>query len=149
MNVFVNKLRKYCAYQDRCHQEVRNKLNSWKIYGSEREMLITKMIEEGFLDEERFARSYARGKFRMKGYGRRKIMAALKSRDISEYCIQQAFKEISEEEYQNSLRSQMEKRIAKNNLTDFEKRADCYRFFMTKGFEPEYIEKIYQILTLG
>ena len=66
----LQKLQRYCAYQDRCHQEVRAKLLSLGVYGDEMEEIIVSLIEDKFLDEERFARSFARGKFRLKQWGR-------------------------------------------------------------------------------
>jgi regulatory protein len=69
-DVIYNKLRHYCAYQERCHEEVRTKLLSLKIYGSDLEEIINKLIEDDFLNEERFAKAYAGGKFRIKKWGR-------------------------------------------------------------------------------
>ena len=93
------KLQKYCTYQDRCHQEVRNKLLALKVYGDELEQIIGDLIKENFLNEERYARSYVRGKFRMKRWGRNKIKQRLTAKRISDYCIKQGMKEIADTDY--------------------------------------------------
>ena len=106
----LSKLQRYCAYQDRCHQEVRSKLLDLGIYGDDLENIIVELIEEKFLDEERFARSYARGKFRIKRWGRDRIRRELRQRAISPYCIRKAMTEIDEAEYQKVLRQVLDKR---------------------------------------
>ncbi|MDA7625775.1 RecX family transcriptional regulator, partial [bacterium] len=93
------KLQKYCAYQERCHQEVRTKLIDLGCYGDDLEEVITSLITENFLNEERFAQSYARGKFRFKKWGRVRIRQELKFRKISTYCLKKAMEEINDEEY--------------------------------------------------
>ena len=84
------KIQRYCAYQDRCHQEVRTRLLDMGVYADWLEEIIVQLIEENFLNEERFARSFARGKFRIKQWGRNRIRQELKKRNISAYCIRMA-----------------------------------------------------------
>jgi regulatory protein len=91
------KLQRYCAYQERCHQEVRNKLIALKVFGDDLEDVISNLISEGFLNEERYARAYVRGKARIKRWGKMKIVAQLKSRQISDYCIRKGLEELDEE----------------------------------------------------
>ena len=93
------KLTKYCAYQERCHSEVRNKLYEWGLYQSVVEETIVSLIQDDFLNEERFAEAYARGKFRIKKWGRIKILAELNKRKISEYCKKKGLDQIDEGEY--------------------------------------------------
>src|SRR6185436_5102595 len=93
------KLRHYCAYQDRCHAEVKTKAYSLGIKKGDVEELTSRLIEEGCLDEERYARAFAGGKFRMKQWGKMKIRAELKQRRISEHCIAAAFGEIDHDTY--------------------------------------------------
>ncbi|MCC6725345.1 MAG: RecX family transcriptional regulator [Saprospiraceae bacterium] len=134
------KLQRYCAYQDRCHNEVRTKLIEVGCYGQDLEDVMASLIEEKFLDEERFARSFARGKFRMKQWGRVRIQRELKLRQISDYCIRKAMEEISEQDYLNTLREVLEKRaeqIAEEN--DFARRAKLAQYAMSRGFESEMI----------
>lgn len=106
----LQKIQRYCAYQDRCHQEVRSKLLDWGVYGDTLEEIMAELVIERFLDEERFARSYARGKFRMKRWGRQRILQELKRRRISAYCIRKAMTEIGEEDYQQALREILQKK---------------------------------------
>jgi regulatory protein len=77
------KLERFCAYQDRCHQEVRRKLYDLGLYGADVDQVMARLIEDRYLDEERFARSFARGKFRMKSWGRKRIERELKQREVS------------------------------------------------------------------
>ncbi len=135
-NEAVIRLRKYCAYQDRCHQEVRNKLFELKFYGDELEEVISELIQENFLNEERFARSYARGKFRFKNWGKRKILGELKRRKISEYCIKKAFTEIEEEEYMEVLYKVLEKKIKlTNGKNKYEIKQKVVNYAIQRGFE--------------
>ena len=142
--VALAKLQRYCAYQDRCHQEVRNRLLELGMYGDELEAVIADLISENFLNEERFARSYARGKFRMKYWGKNRIRLELKRRNISEYCIRKAFEEIEEEGYLPQLRQLFEnkkKQIKqKDNLFLF--RQKLAQYALRRGFEPELVWKV-------
>jgi regulatory protein len=132
----LRKLQKYCAYQDRCHQEVRTKLIELGCYGDDLEEVISELILENFLNEERFARSYARGKFRFKKWGRIRIKRELKMRKISAYCIKKAMEEIGDDEYYTEL----EKLILKKNNTvaeqnEFKRRKKLADYVIRKGFE--------------
>src|SRR6476619_3411710 len=90
----MQKLKHYCGYQERSHIEAREKLYSFGLYKQEVEECISRLIEEDYLNEERFAIAYARGKFRMKGWGKNKIIQSLKEKRVSGYCINKALKEI-------------------------------------------------------
>ena len=98
------KAASYCAYQERCHNEVRNKLADWGVYGLEADQVILQLIELNYLNEERFAVAFAGGKFRVKQWGRLKIKRELKVRGVSDYCIQMAFKEIDADDYFETLK---------------------------------------------
>ena len=100
----LQKLRQYCAYQERSHYEVQQKLYDLGIRRNDHDGIIATLIEEDYLNEERFAKAFAGGKFRMKDWGRKKIYYALKEKKVSEYSIKQAMKEIDEEEYQKNLK---------------------------------------------
>lgn len=95
----IEKMQRYCAYQERCHQEVRHKLLKIKVFGDDLEEIIGDLVQDNFLNEERFARSYARGKFRIKQWGRVRIKNELKRREISDYCIRKAMSEIEDDAY--------------------------------------------------
>ena len=90
----LQKLRQYCAYQERSHSEVQQKLYELGIRKQDQDEIISTLIEEDYLNEERFAKAFAGGKFRMKDWGRKKIFYALKEKKVSEYSIKQAMKEI-------------------------------------------------------
>lgn len=132
-------LQRYCAYQDRCHQEVRSKLLSLGIYGMELEDIMVQLIEEKFLDEERFARSFARGKFRMKQWGRRRIVQELKKRQVSDYCIRKALTEIDEEAYHLALSQVMKKRFSLASGNVYERRKKAIEAALRRGYEPELV----------
>ena len=99
-----------CAYQERCQQEMRDKLYDWGLYRDDVENVIVGLITDGFINEERFAKSYAGGKFRIKKWGRVKIKIELKKRRISDYCIKVAMKEIDEDDYILTIHQLIEKR---------------------------------------
>ncbi len=132
-------LQRYCAYQDRCHQEVRSKLLSLGIYGMDLEDIMVQLIEEKFLDEERFARSFARGKFRMKQWGRKRIVQELKKRNISDYCIRKALTEIDEEEYHLTLHKVLKKRFSLASGNKYERRKKAIDAALRRGYEPELV----------
>ncbi len=140
----LNKLRKFCAYRDRCHHEVRYKLIEYQIYGDDLEVIMAELIAEDFLDEERFTRSYVGGKFRIKKWGKNKIIAELKKRQISAYCIKKAMAMIEDEEYQHALHYILSKKVRISNLDmadarDFQK---LYRYGISRGYEPGLVQKV-------
>ena len=139
----LNKLQRYCAYQDRCHREVRTKLLKMEIYGDELEEIIAELISENFLNEERYARSFARGKFRIKAWGRTKIKRALKMRDIPPYCIKKAMEEINDGEYEQTLKELLEKKNKHLKEDNWYKRKNkLAQYALQKGFESELIWRI-------
>src|SRR5215467_3120575 len=99
----LQKAKHYCAYQERSHFEAKEKLYSFGLHKQEVELVLSQLIEENYLNEERFAIRFASGKFRMKHWGRIKIKYELKQKQVSEYCIKAALKEIDEEEYRSTL----------------------------------------------
>lgn len=136
----LSKLEQYCAYQDRCHQEVRTKLLDLGIYGDDLEEIISDLISDNFLNEERYARSYARGKFRIKKWGRTRIQRELKLRNISAYCLRKAMEEIEEEEYEQTLRAVLEKKERLLRESDFyKKRYKLVQYAMQRGFESALV----------
>lgn len=146
----LDKLQKYCAYQDRCHKEVRTKLLELGIYGEDLEQIIAELIAENFLNEERFAKSYARGKFRIKKWGKRKIIQELKRRQISEYCIKKGLKEIDDDEYEKKLRELLEKKntyIVEKNI--YIRRKKLFNYAYQKGYESFLIQSFVKTLTSG
>lgn len=138
----LEQLRSYCAYQDRCHEEVRTRLLEYQVYGDDLEQIIAELIEERFLDEERFAKSYARGKFRIKKWGKLKIQRELKSKRISEYCIKKGMAEIDLEDYYTTLKELVQKKDGTLRETDYYKRRQkLTEYAMRRGFEYDLISE--------
>lgn len=137
------KMMKYCAYQERSQHEVRQKLYEHGLYSSEVEEIISELIVEGFVNEERFAIAFAGGKFRVKAWGRIKIEHALQQHKISEYCMKKAMQSIEEVEYFESLKMILQSKWNKlKGKTDFERKNLTARFAQTKGYESELIWQI-------
>lgn len=144
------KLQRYCAYQDRCHQEVRGKLLDMEIYGDTLEAIMAELIAEDFLNEERFARSYARGKFRLKQWGRLRIVRELKKRAVTDYCIRKALGEIEEEEYRRTLEALLARKLRETGEADaFQLRGKMARYAIGRGFEPELVWAVVMELAPG
>lgn len=136
------KARAYCARQERCQQEVRDKLYAWELQGREVEGIISQLIGEGFLNEARFAEHFAVSKFRQKGWGRRKIEAALKARQVSAPCIALGLKSIEDDEYKVALQKLVAKRWERVKETDPRiKRLKVMRYFLGKGYSADLVEK--------
>jgi regulatory protein len=140
-------IERYCVYQDRCHQEVRSKLIEHGIYGDVLEEIISELISNNFLDEERFARSFARGKFNIKKWGRNKIKAELKARNVSPYCITLGLQEIEDDHYRDTIRATLLKKEKTSTFkNDFDRLQKLTSYAMSKGFEYETVREILSTL---
>ncbi len=138
--VAIEKAKKYCAYQERAHIEVRKKLYEWGMDEENVEGIISKLITEGFINEERFAISFARGKFRIKKWGKNKIKTELKKRKITEYCINKALSEIDGKEYLKTLKEVILKKEREINEKNVIKRKyKLSQYAIARGFEPELV----------
>lgn len=139
----LSKLQRYCAYQERCHQEVRNKLIGLKVYGDDLEDVISSLISEGFLNEERYARAYVRGKSRIKRWGKMKIRTQLKAKQISEYCIRKGFEELEEIQNRENILHWIQK-VEKDygNLEPYLLKRKTIQYLNNKGFSFEEIHRI-------
>ncbi|MEZ5015078.1 MAG: RecX family transcriptional regulator [Chitinophagales bacterium] len=136
----LNKLRHYCAYQERCHEEVRSKLLELKVYGDALEEIIGTLISENFLNEERFAKLYAGGKFRMKQWGREKILGELKKRKISDYCIRKGMAEIEEEDYLHTLDTLIKKHLKKHKPDGpYIAKNKTAKYLISRGYEAPLV----------
>lgn len=134
------KIESYCVYQDRCHKDVEKKLAEYNLIPEAREYILLHLLEHNFLNEERFSKSFARGKFRIKKWGKQRIVRELKQRDISSYNIKTALKEIDEEDYIATLYSLIEKKnnfLSETNL--FKKKKKIIDHLLYKGFETNLI----------
>lgn len=136
----LQKARRYCAVQERCHQEVRDKLYDLGLHRTEVEQAIGQLIGEGYLDEQRFAEHFAVSKFRQKGWGRLKIRAALQFKKVSSPCIALGLKAIDDDEYTQALRSAVHKHATKEKEPDPRlKKQRIMRYFLGKGFEGDLV----------
>ncbi|GLR18594.1 regulatory protein RecX [Portibacter lacus] len=141
-DIKVEKMRKYCLFADRCHRDVRTKLIKDKIYGDELEQIMAVLIEENFLNEERFAKAFVKGKFKQNKWGKKRIMMELKQRGISPYCIRKGFEEISDEEYWEMARKLYEKKFDLVRETDlYKKRQKVLNYMISKGYEYEVVKE--------
>src|SRR5580765_5500128 len=138
------KLRHYCAYQDRCHSEVKNKAYSLGLRKPEVEELTSKLIEENCLNEERFAKAFAGGKFRIKQWGRIKIKTELKNKQISHYCINAEMDEIDDLKYKQTLHKLAVKRwnsIKGEGRNLYVKMTKTRDHLLLKGYESALIAR--------
>lgn len=135
------KMKLWCDRQERCHSELRTKLYSESLYGSQVEMLIAELISQNYINETRFAQAYVSGKFRIKRWGRVKIRQNLKLKQVSLYCIKEGLKEIDEQEYAKTIIRLIEKK-----KHDYRKEKNPYllknkiaKYVMSKGFEGDLV----------
>lgn len=134
------KIQHYCAYQERSHREVKEKLYSYGLFKNEVEELLTRCITEGFLNEERFAKAFAGGKFRMKKWGRLKIERELQQRGLSSTCIARGLKEVDPRDYTQTLRALLAQKLKTTPATNsYARKNRVARFAIGKGYEPELV----------
>lgn len=138
------KLVNYCVYQDRCHAEIEQKMKEFLLITEAKEEIFLYLIQENYLNEERFTRSYIRGKFYIKHWGRNKIRIHLKQKQISEKLIEKCFDEIDETDYEKTLRKIFEDYYSKQKgLKEYQKKSKTIKYLMGKGFEYEKINDIF------
>lgn len=137
------KLQRYCAYQERCHHEVRTKLLQLKVYGDTLEEVISALVQEGFLNEQRFAETFTSGKYRLKAWGRNKIKKALYEKYVSAYCIKKAMASIDEIEYLAVLERALDKYLYRwRHLDTFSLRGRAFKYAMNKGYSFSEVNPI-------
>ena len=134
------RIQKYCAYQERSQQEVRNKLFNWGLHRDEVESMIVDLISDNFLKEERFALAFTGGKFRMKKWGRIKIKMALQEKRVSEPLIKKALSEIAEKDYIKTLKEviRLKEKVTKEK-NSFKRKHKIATYAIQRGFEPELV----------
>lgn len=144
------KIRHYCVYQERSHKEVKEKLYGYGLFKQDVEALISQMIEEDYLNEERFAIQFAGGKFRMKQWGKVKIMMGLKEKFISPYCIKKGLAEIDEEAYQKTLHQLAKKKwVLLKGEQYISREGKTRNFLLQRGFEPQLVQQAIGQLKAG
>lgn len=138
----LTKARAYCARQERCQQEVRDKLFAWQVPARAIEPIIAQLIGEGFLNEARFAEHFAVSKLRQKGWGLRRIEQALQQRQVSEACIRLGLRAIEQDEYQAGLVRAVARRWERTREPDPRlKYQKVLRYFLGRGFAADAVEK--------
>lgn len=139
----LQKLRHYCAYQERSHFDVKNKLFELGVWSKYHDSITASLIEDDYLNEERFAIQFVGGYFRTKQWGRVKIKHALKQKQVSDYCIRKGMKEIGESDYRATLKKLAEQKLRtlKSEKNIFTKKRKLQDFLLRKGFETEYISR--------
>ena len=147
VNEIEFKLKQYCSYQDRCHNEVEKKLKTFDVISEVKEQIISNLISENYLNETRFCKSFVRGKFKIKNWGKRKITLELKSRKVSNYNLKEGLKEINEIDYLDKLETLFNKKLASlDHLSLINKKKKILSFLLYRGWESNLIyEKINQI----
>jgi regulatory protein len=133
------KIENYCAYQERCHFEVKRKLNNLGVFGEEVDEYICYLIDENFLSETRFSEAYVRGKFNNSNWGKIKIIQELKSRNISDWNINKALDQISEKEFNDKLKKLCEKRIDSSDISSPSIKDKIIRSLTYKGWEIDKV----------
>ena len=143
----LGKAQHYCAYQERCHSEVKSKLYEWGGHVDLVNETMAKLIEQGYLNEERFALAYCRGKFNQKHWGRNKILQGLKLKQISPYCIKKGMQCIDETEYVATLNKIIEDYWRKQKgVNDFDKKGKTARHALQKGYESNLVWDLINLL---
>lgn len=133
----------YCVYQDRCHQEVEQKMRDFLLVPEAKEEILLYLMRENYLNEERFTRSYIRGKFYMKGWGKNKIRNHLKFKGVPEKLINASFDEIEEEDYVETLKKGYEKYYHQlTNAQPYQRKSKTIKYLLSKGFEFEVIQSV-------
>ncbi|TLF46752.1 regulatory protein RecX [Maribacter aurantiacus] len=144
----TRKLEGYCAYQERCHQEVVNKLQGMGMIPLAIDTIISHLIKENYLNEERFAKSFARGKFNIKKWGKKRIVAELKVRDISKYNIQSALNEIDDNQYLKTFEALAKKRLEQIKEKEIQKKKKKLAdYLLYRGWESHLVyEKVNELV---
>lgn len=145
----VLKAADYCAYQERSQQQVRYKLYEYGLHQDEVEEALSELIVQGFINEERFAKAYAGGKFRMKAWGKRKIEQGLKQHKVSDYCIRKGLHEIEPEHYWQKLVELADKKLDTiKDTSEYIKKGKTTQYLIGRGFENDLVrEAIEEVLT--
>jgi regulatory protein len=143
--LILQKAAAYCAYQERTQDEVKRRLQKWDVWGEEADEIIAELIVQKYISEERFAKTYAGGKFRMKNWGKLKIKQELSRRGLSEYSIREGMNEIPDESYIGGLKDLLVRKknlLSPNEPDAFKLKQKLARFALGKGYESDLVWKI-------
>lgn len=144
----LQKIRHYCAHQERCHLEVKEKLYSYGLHQKDPEALISQLIEENFLNEERFAIQYAGSKFRLNQWGKVKIKHMLNQKQVSEYCIKKALQQIDDDAYLQTLHKlgDLKWKMIRGEKNIFVNKHKLQNYLLQKGYEGKLIMNMLNVL---
>lgn len=136
----IIKAQMACAYQERCQQEMRDKLYEWGLHSNDVENIIADLISTNFLNEERFAKAFAGGKFRIKKWGKVKIKIELKKRKLSDYCIRKGLEEIDDKAYIDTLKEVISKKLKENPKgKEHIRNYKAAQYALSRGFESDLV----------
>jgi regulatory protein len=140
----LQKVKHYCSYQERCHSEVVSKLYELGVYKNEHDEIISTLIQENYLNEERFAIQFAGGRFRLKQWGKVKIKYELKGKQVSEYCIKKGLATIPSTDYWQTAQKLFDAKhkTLKSEKNSFIKKRKLQDYLLQKGFESEIIQAL-------
>ena len=140
VNQCLVKAQAYCAYQERHQQEVRDKIYSWGMHKRDVENIIAELISTDFINEERYAKTFAGGKFRIKKWGKVKIQIELKKRGISNYSMDKALQEIDEAEYKKTIKKVIAEKISKiKDINPLVRKHKTSQYAISRGFETDIV----------
>lgn len=142
------RLERYCAYQERCHKEVNQKLYEMRMIPEARDQIIVHLLQDDFLSEERYAKAFVRGKFRIKKWGKQRLKLELKRKEINKTIIDIALKEIKTEEYFNVFNTLVEKKLVTIKETNQQKkRKKLADYLFYRGWESQLVyDKIRELI---
>ena len=139
----LSKLRQFCAYQERCISDVESKLRQWKVDKIRAEKIIERLIHEDYLNEERFARSFAGGKFRINHWGKTKIIYELERRQVPDLIIQIGLEEIEDDEYEETLTELLQRKNREIKETDpYKRKQKLIAYGVQKGYHYGLVKHI-------
>ncbi len=136
------KMAAYCSYQDRCHQEVEQKMRDFLLIPEAKDEILLYLMRENYLNEERFTRSYIRGKFYIKSWGRNKIRQHLKFKGVPEKLISKCFDEIDDDDYAKTTAKIYAQYFARQSGKEYQKKSKTVKYLLGRGFEYEEINKV-------
>ena len=140
LNEVKSRIRFYCAKEDRCQQQVMDKLLDYGVSIGMSEEILLELIQEKYINEERYARSFCSGKFKIKKWGRQKIIFELKKKRVSEVCIQRGLEEINEAAYLHTLQQLLEKKKSlMKNTNQFVRKKKMVDYLVRKGYESDLV----------
>lgn len=140
IKIAIERLKNYCALQDKCQWDVMQKMKEWGLQQKTKDHILELLINEKFVDEERYAKSFCRGKFRIKNWGKMKITTALKRKQISTICIKSGLQEIDDQEYHDTLDTLFhQKKLKVKDLNQFIRKTKIAHFLIQRGFESHLV----------